>query len=493
MKRSTSQAVFAISAAIVFALAASANATTVSFLGSDETTGTAWRSTSVVKPSFAFDPNADKAYGNDGYYVTITGTGQDRPVTMALPAYIASVTDKYIGGGGGRYIANQYPDFDNPTLAIGPAVANVNAGIFYANETGPVTIMDFTLAQDADFVLTIPLVGNDYRHRPTALSVTQTAGGVATAAAVVPTPASGDAVNYLFFEVDGSAGDAFDVVINGPDTIHGTGGVAFESIGPAPSYPDLVNALNPHGYWRLGEAGGTTAFNEVGFPGGENGTYQGNATPGVAGIPGGGGDTAASFDGAGDRVRILDPHDPTNYTLEAWVKLDALPTSWANVVMRTNTDSYAPNAFSHILQVNSAGMFRHYSWDGSGRHVDSTILAQPDQWYHVVGKYHPGGSGNGFVSISVNGTDEKKVSGSFGNPWTGGDRWMLGDSHQSLPDFHGTIDEVAIYHHLLTSQHIMAHYEAGITAPTVIPEPISMLAVGLSIAGLGGYMRRRRA
>jgi len=215
--------------AILVFTAVSADAAVISFLGSDEATAAAWRSTSVAKPS-AFDRNGDNAYGNDGYYVTILGTGQNRPVTSDLPVYIGSVTDKYVSGGGGRFNDNGYPDFDNPTLPIGPSVADVNAGIFYAAETGPVEILNFVLAQPADFVLTIPLVGNQASHRPSALSVTQTVGGTATAAAVVPTPASNDAVNYLFFDVRGRTGDAFRVDINGPGAIHGIGGVAFEGV-----------------------------------------------------------------------------------------------------------------------------------------------------------------------------------------------------------------------------------------------------------------------
>jgi len=223
----------AVGIVILVLMAASADAATISFLGSDETTATAWRTTTVTK-SATYDPDGDNAYGTDGYYVTISGTGQDRPVTQSLPSYITSVTDKYVGGGGGRYNHGNYPDFDNPTLPIGASVADANAGIFYANEPGPVEIASFLLAQNAAFVLTIPLAGDNVAHRPTALSVTEVGGGGATDAAVVPTPASGDDVNYLFFSVAGSAGDTFRIDINGSASIHGIGGVGFEII-PEPS------------------------------------------------------------------------------------------------------------------------------------------------------------------------------------------------------------------------------------------------------------------
>lgn len=253
-------------------------------------------------------------------------------------------------------------------------------------------------------------------------------------------------------------------------------------------YASAVSADNPHGYWRLGEAVGLTAFNEVGSPTGENGTYVNGSVLGAGGIPGAVSDTAVNFDGNNDFVRVLDPHDPTDYTLEAWVKLDSLPSSWANILWRTNSGE--TSAFSHMLQVLSDGTFRHYTHDGASRQVDSTTKAQPGQWYHVVGEYHPGAAQSGFMSIYIDGELEKNwMAGPLNNPWTGGDRWLLAKPHGTGSNyFDGTIDEVAVYDSLLGAAVIKGHYKAG-----TVPEPITMLAVVLSLGGLGRYVRRRRA
>ena len=263
----------------------------------------------------------------------------------------------------------------------------------------------------------------------------------------------------------------------------------------ATTYADAVNALGPHGYWRLGESSGTTAINEVGSPTGENGVYQNSPTLGVAGIPGGGGDTAADFDGASSRVRMMDPHDPVDYTLTAWVKMESVPTQWQNVLWRT--DGGESSAFSHILQVVPASgrmVFKHYTWDNAARWVQGTTQVAADQWYHLAGVYHPGPTGVGYMSLYVNGVREGHwAAGLLRNPWTGGDRWLLADNHAAGVNYDGTIDDVAVFHSLLTAQEIAGLYDAGITSSAVIPEPITMLAVALSLGGLGGYVRRRRA
>ena len=249
----------------------------------------------------------------------------------------------------------------------------------------------------------------------------------------------------------------------------------------ATTYNEAVMAANPHAYFTMDETSGTTAFNQVGFPAGENGTYVNGPTLGAA--ANGQLGTAVSFDGTNDLVRILDPHNPTDYTLEAWVKLDALPTSFANILWRT--DAGESGSFSHILQVLGDGRFVHYTFDGGTRSVTSTTVAQVGRWYHVVGVYHPGATGVGFMSIYINGVLEQNWNfGVLNNPWTGGNRWLIGDTHASGPFLKASVDEVAIYHSLLSANTIAAHFAAA-----TIPEPATAT---LGLLALGGLMLRRR-
>jgi hypothetical protein len=219
-------------AGLGLALVPAAQAATISYLGDDEATQDAWRSTDVTKPDL-FDPNGDNAYGTDGYYTinggAAPGASGAGTVVSALPSYITNLND-----GPNTYSGSSYPDMDNPAVSIGVAVADVDAGVFFGiNDSN----FSFELAVDSQFVLTIILGGNSSQNRPTGMTVKQTVGGSATATAT-SFPTSNDAtdpfVDYVFFEVNGLAGDVFNIQPSGtPINVEAISGVAFEEIPPS--------------------------------------------------------------------------------------------------------------------------------------------------------------------------------------------------------------------------------------------------------------------
>jgi len=247
-------------------------------------------------------------------------------------------------------------------------------------------------------------------------------------------------------------------------------------------YVDVVLADNPHAYWRLGESTGTTAQDAT--TNNIDGSYVNGPTLSQSGIAGGGGDTAVSFDGTDDKVRIFDSAQPTAYTLETWVK-PALLNTQQSMIGRTN--STEQGSHSHELWLRSDNKFYHRTWDGAERWILGTTTAQVDQWYHVVGVYKPGAAGVGFMSLWVNGVREGFWNANtMNNPWAGGDRWMLAEDFPSTGFFNGTLDEVAIYYDVLPDADIQEHYAAG------IPEPTTFVLSALGLLGLLGWGRRRR-
>jgi hypothetical protein len=210
---------------LVLALAPAAQAATITYLGSDETTHDAWRSTSGATKPAAFDPNGDNAYGSDGYYTFTDPAGVVSDLSIS---YIDSVT--YAGS---AYSGDPYADIDDPTATIAGTVADVNAGVFHSFSG---TAFTFKLAEDSHFVLTIILGGSWDQNRPTGLSLTQTAGGGSStvAATAFPTSSAADPyADYVFFEIDGSANDEFAIVPTGtPINGEAFGGMAFEEIHP---------------------------------------------------------------------------------------------------------------------------------------------------------------------------------------------------------------------------------------------------------------------
>ena len=67
------------------------------------------------------------------------------------------------------------------------------------------------------------------------------------------------------------------------------------------TYRRAVVNTGPVGYWRLGEASGTVAHDEMGA---NNGAYVGSPTLGVAGLLTGDSDTAVTLDGATQLIRV---------------------------------------------------------------------------------------------------------------------------------------------------------------------------------------------
>ncbi len=210
--------------------ASSANAAEVEWLGSDATTGEAWRSTSVAKPA-AFDPNEDNAYGNDGYHMA-TGRGihaGDGPVVKQLkPDYLSSLMT---GTDALEYADVAYPQLDDPTLPISSTVANTHLGQLYSPVAGDnLQMLSFTLARSVEFVLTI--VVDLTNSTPSALRLNQTVGGAATASAIIPTYDGVVRPGYLFFRVKGTNGDAFVIEMDASAVNRSICGAAFEEIPP---------------------------------------------------------------------------------------------------------------------------------------------------------------------------------------------------------------------------------------------------------------------
>src|SRR5262245_3898854 len=94
------------------------------------------------------------------------------------------------------------------------------------------------------------------------------------------------------------------------------------------TYSSAVLALNPTGYWRLGEGvGATTAADATGH--GNTGTYFSGVTLGQPGAIVGDPDTAAKFDGSGNAHVDLPTAtalglDNVSFTAVAWVNPAAL-------------------------------------------------------------------------------------------------------------------------------------------------------------------------
>ena len=248
-------------------------------------------------------------------------------------------------------------------------------------------------------------------------------------------------------------------------------------------------------YWRLGEGTGSKAFNEGTLGSTADATYSGvaGADKGVGGLLFDSPNTAVRFDGTDGEVRIGDNDGintgaaKTDKTFELVFRADDV--SGRQVLFDQGGTT---NGFNLYLQ-NDELYFG--AWTGntffSADTASSAVDILADTTYHVAGTWD-----NGELMLYLQGLLVDSTTASFTSVAAHGDDGAIGGVHTNSRfhngtagdglNFAGRIDEVALYNTVLSADQILAH------SALVIPEPMTMLAVGLSITGLGGYIRKRR-
>jgi len=161
---------------------------------------------------------------------------------------------------------------------------------------------------------------------------------------------------------------------------------------------------------------------------------------------------ALSFDGIDDYVNVgsqpsLD--DLTEFTWEAWIKMDTLTPNLQKIVdknyKRTRVNSNGALQMDITLSTNIASS------------ITSAGVITIGQWYHTVFTY--GDSGDRKVRIYVNGVEQNYMTQTAGIGTLSSEAFsnlLIGTD--SLWFFNGTIDEVRIYPYVLTPEQIQANY-----------------------------------
>lgn len=226
-------------------------------------------------------------------------------------------------------------------------------------------------------------------------------------------------------------------------------------------YAEVVLADGPVAYWRLGEASGTTAVDEIG---GHDSTYAGTVTLGADGVmQDGSGDTSADLNGTSGRVTGSDWADlefagSAPFSVEAWAELGAFNGSGFNLLVQKQGNA-GGNGWEFLVrgspykelrisrQVSGTG----YVSIGSG--VDTIATGT---LYHLVGTFD-GTDGKVYINGTLIATGD--ISGTMAastEPLSIG--WDAGaaDHH-----WDGRIDEVAIYDRAISAAEVLEHYVVG--------------------------------
>jgi hypothetical protein len=246
--------------------------------------------------------------------------------------------------------------------------------------------------------------------------------------------------------------------------------------GAASVYRDLVLSMLPVAYWRLGEASGTVAVDQMGA---YHGTYVATPTLGAAGALTGDTDTAVSFNGTTQYMQnTAMPAGPTvGFSLSIWVKSAAIGA------IRCLFDWNGQNlAGFHASYLNPDGTVRYQFSDGAVRNASlgSPVLTA-GVWSHVSITHDFAGK---VVQLYVNGVD---VGGADVSPYGApvpvpATRTAQIGTLAGLYFFNGSTDEAAIWDRALSAAEIAALHAAG-TAPGLPVIPRRMRVSNLTIAG----------
>jgi PKD repeat protein len=246
-----------------------------------------------------------------------------------------------------------------------------------------------------------------------------------------------------------------NTVTSGP----ATGTVPSGSVSSSP-YRVAVTADSPTAYWRLGEASGTTGFDQIGA---NDLTIDSSATRNVPGALPNDTDTATTFTGSATVPATTTGSPltgPQTFSTEAWFKTTT--TSGGKIVGFGDSTTGNSSNYDRHLYMSNDGSVTFGVYDGNTRVISSGPGLNDGQWHQAVGTMGANGV-TLFIDGKLIGNDPTAtVAQGFAGYWrVGGDNLNGWPNQPSSSAFAGTIDEVAIYPTQLTQTQIRNHYLAS--------------------------------
>ena len=223
--------------------------------------------------------------------------------------------------------------------------------------------------------------------------------------------------------------------------------VTFSLPAPPPTYAETVLDDDPVGYWRKGEApGSTTLVDSSGNA--NNGVYQGGVTLGVPGALVGDPDTAASYDGINDIGRVADSNSldgGASLTVEGWIKRSSTAKTHG-MFLKGN------NGVQLVVMAGSSQVFL--------RKTNVTTLARSEGGVPADGAFH-------HIVATVDGPNSARIY-IDGVEDTVQVATVQSLQNTALPLLFGTgastqatFDEFALYDEALSAAQVTQHFEAG--------------------------------
>jgi hypothetical protein len=246
--------------------------------------------------------------------------------------------------------------------------------------------------------------------------------------------------------------------------------VTVATAGSPSAYADAVMADGALIHWRLDEAAGSpTSRDELGF---DTATVDGGITLGAPGALLNEPSTAASLNGA-STARLYSTNrtwGDDRLSVEAWFRTSS--TQGGRIVGFAANTAGTSSAYDRHLYVTNDGRVTFGAWTpsegpGPDQPKGPRTLASPaglndNQWHYVVGTLGPDGMQLFVDGARVGSRSDTTVGDNFFGYWkVGADNLASWPNRPASDSLTGQLDEVAIYHTVLTPAQVAAHYTAS--------------------------------
>ena len=242
---------------------------------------------------------------------------------------------------------------------------------------------------------------------------------------------------------------------------------------PADTYGAAVYADQPDLYWRLADATGSTATDSG--PSLNPGTISGGVTLGATGVITG--NAAATFNGSDGLVASNNTFtNPTQYSEEAW--FSTTTNRGGKIIGFGNSNTGTSSGYDRHVYMQDDGKLVFGTYTGQLNTITTPDAYNNGQWHHVVATQGADGM-KLYLDGQLVGTNPQTGAQNYTGYWrVGGDNtWG-----SSSAFFAGTIDEAAVYPTVLSADRVLAHYQAGGSAPANTAPVASFSTGGAGLA-----------
>jgi hypothetical protein len=212
-------------------------------------------------------------------------------------------------------------------------------------------------------------------------------------------------------------------------------------------------------WWRLGEAGGTSAADSKGS---NTGTYTNGPTLGGTGAIAGDGNTAVQLDGTNDYVSATRSVQ-ADFSVELWFRSTqgiGTGTSWTSGAGLVDADA-AGTANDFGVSLRSDGKVVAGVGGASTTSIVSSVGGLNNgAWHHVV---FTRVKASGALVLYVDGVSVATGTGTATVDLNASSTISVGRINTGTNYLQGALDEVAVYSSALSAATVSSHYTTGTT------------------------------